>query len=154
MSNLVEIVRRARYILSILPPSSAATFAQEIRERLDKLPASNGTDSKNDSKTGDRPPGSPLIFADCNAVSPETVQQIATYFTEDTFVDGSIIGGPPSEPGITPPYDPTFYVSGKADIVKDFAELLTKGGLKVGVLPAKIGEASALKMGYAVRIFC
>ncbi|KIJ50553.1 hypothetical protein M422DRAFT_99318, partial [Sphaerobolus stellatus SS14] len=147
--GLDEIVRRARYILYILPPSTAVAFSQDIRDRLSKPTSSEVAGNVDDQGSGDRPSGTRLVFADCNAVSPATVQQIVGYFTEDTFVDAGIIGGSPSAPGATNVYDPTFYASGKADIVGKFAEVLTRGGLKVTALPAKAGEASALKMGYA-----
>lgn len=121
-----------------------------MKETIAKFPISSNTSTEVDSGEGDRPSHTNIIFADCNAVSPATAQQIATYFTEDTFIDGSIIGGPPSEPGKVPIYDPTIYASGKQEVVQRFADVMTKGGLKMGVLPAAIGEASALKMGYAV----
>ncbi|KIJ50601.1 hypothetical protein M422DRAFT_777013 [Sphaerobolus stellatus SS14] len=148
-TGLDEIVRRARYILSILPPSTTVAFSQDIRDRLSKTTSSEVAGNVDDQGFGDRPSGTRLVFVDCNAVSPATVQQIVGYFTEDTFVDAGIIGGSPSAPGATNVYDPTFYASGKADIVGKFAEVLTRGGLKVTALPAKAGEASVLKMGYA-----
>jgi len=67
------------------------------------------------------------------------------------FVDGCIIGGPPSAPSVTPAYDPTFYASGAAGAVEGFASVMREGGLKVTTLQAGVGDASALKMGYAVR---
>ncbi|KAF8524841.1 6-phosphogluconate dehydrogenase C-terminal domain-like protein [Hysterangium stoloniferum] len=122
-----ELVRRARYVFSILPPSSAVAFAAEISETI-----------------RDRPATSPLVFLDCNAVSPATVKEISQLFTLDTFVDGSIIGGPPSGT-----YNPRFYLSGKKEVAVKCAEIMKAGGLSVNTMEAGVGEASALKMGYA-----
>ncbi|KAF8574244.1 6-phosphogluconate dehydrogenase C-terminal domain-like protein [Ramaria rubella] len=145
-AGLEEIAKRARYVLSILPPSSALSFAKQFTDVLRKQPP---TFEKADSGVGDRPAGMQLIFADCNAVSPASVHQIVTHFSEDAFVDACIIGGPPSIPSESPVYDPTFYASGSPHAVEAFARALTVGGLKVSTLQAGVGDASALKMGYA-----
>ncbi|KAF9219613.1 hypothetical protein BS17DRAFT_789068 [Gyrodon lividus] len=134
---LVDIVMRANWILSILPPRDAASFAEKIRDAAVTRCGSNG----------DEPP----VFADCNAVSPETVKRIAGIFagTGIKFVDAGIIGGPPRDG-----YDPTFYASAAAEdwqILDEFVAL-SKYGLKVSPLKGEgvgVGDASALKMSYA-----
>ncbi|KAG1809462.1 hypothetical protein EV424DRAFT_1422961, partial [Suillus variegatus] len=112
-----ELVLKSDWILSILPPRDAVSFAEKIQEVA--------------AKYGRALP-SPQTFVDCNAVNPETVKRIAALFsgTSIRFVDAGIIGGPP-----------------KGD------QNLSKYGLKLSPLKGKgvgIGDASALKMSYAV----
>ncbi|GJJ06038.1 hypothetical protein Clacol_000225 [Clathrus columnatus] len=150
-----EMIRRSQYILSILPPSNASSFADEVLECLKNLPEIQQTE-----KNGDSQKGEPLFFVDCNAISPAAVAQLASKFkkhnqtqpttTQTNFVDASIIGGPPSRPGSATVYDPTFYISGDKHLVDNVAAVMRNGGLKVTTLDAGVGEASALKMGYAV----
>ncbi|KAG1777068.1 hypothetical protein EV702DRAFT_944132, partial [Suillus placidus] len=77
-----ELVLKSDWILSILPPRGAVSFAEKIQEAA--------------AKHGSALP-SPQTFADCNAVNPETVKRIAALFagTSVEFVDGpGIIGLP------------------------------------------------------------
>ena len=68
------------------------------------------------------------------------------------FIDASIIGGPPD--GV---YKPTFYASAQSEeqeILEKFVTL-SNYGLKVKALRGEgsgIGDASALKMSYAVGL--
>lgn len=137
-ASLVDIARRARWVLSILPPSEALGFAEKFREAYD------GAEAKEERK---------IVFADCNAVNPETVKRIAALFAGSPigFVDAGIIGGPPQEG-----YDPVFYASvdPQHDHLLNEFRALSEYGLKVSPLRgegAGIGDASALKMSYAVR---
>jgi 3-hydroxyisobutyrate dehydrogenase-like beta-hydroxyacid dehydrogenase len=91
------------------------------------------------------------VFVDCNAVNPATVNRIAALFegSPSRFIDAAIIGGPPDDV-----YTPTLYASASDDFLLDrFVTFGTKYGLKVSALKgegAGIGDASALKMSYAV----
>ncbi|KAF8487830.1 6-phosphogluconate dehydrogenase C-terminal domain-like protein [Gautieria morchelliformis] len=147
---LEEIAKRARCVLSIIPPSSAVNFAHQFVHAIGTQ-LSAGETGTFDLGPGDRPAGMRLVFADCNAVAPATVCEIAGYFTGGNvdFVDACIIGGPPSRPSETPVYDPIFYASGPETAVSRFAKMLSPGGLKISTLKAAVGQASALKMGYA-----
>ena len=136
-ASLNEIAAQASWVLSILPPSDAYAFAERFRD------AHAAT-----------VPTRPLSFADCNAVNPNTVKRIAALFqgTPINFVDAGIIGGPPKDD-----YDPVFYASvdPKDDAVLEEFYSLSQYGLNVKPLRgegAGIGDASALKMSYAVRI--
>ncbi|KAJ3810584.1 6-phosphogluconate dehydrogenase C-terminal domain-like protein [Lentinula aff. lateritia] len=134
--SLSEIANRASYVLSILPPSSAFSFAEKFLQEL---------------KTAKRITNAePLVFVDCNAVSPATVKRISTLFSQSSsaigFIDSGIIGGPPQEA-----YNPTFYASADdKHILLKFGKL-SNFGLKISLLEegAGIGDASALKMSYA-----
>lgn len=112
-------------ILSIVPPGEALGLARALVPVL--------------TEAARKP-----IFVDCNAVSPDTVAQIAAIIapTGCRFVDAGIIGGPP-RPGEA---GPTFYASG-GDAGR-FAELASYG-LEIRVLDGPVGAASALKMSYA-----
>ncbi|WP_233234904.1 NAD(P)-dependent oxidoreductase [Bordetella sp. LUAb4] len=91
-----------------------------------------------------RDAGRSPVYVDCNAVSPRTVGRIAEIIhgSGAAFVDGGIIGRPPQpqHPG------PVLYCSGPA---AGAVEALGRAGLRVKVMPAEIGAASALKMSYA-----
>lgn len=114
----------ADVILSILPPGQAVNAANKVANALAE------TDTN-------------LVYADCNAVSPETVHRIEGIITNagGGFVDASIIGPPPRTSGAT-----RFYASGRdARII----ESLNRYGLDVILLGEEIGLASAIKMCYA-----
>ncbi|KAL0956205.1 hypothetical protein HGRIS_002362 [Hohenbuehelia grisea] len=138
-ASLIDIARRARWVLSIVPPKDAGSFAREFADAL----ASVGSESqdRDEQVRG---------FADCNAVSPDTVKRIAEVFegSRATFVDGCIIGGPPTPDG---GYDPTSYASvapGDGEHLDAFVGL-GQFGLKIAPLSGEntgIGDASALKM--------
>lgn len=133
---LPELAARSQWVLSILPPGDALDFATRYREVAPKEPSSR------------------IVFADCNAVSPETVKKIATLFVGSGigFVDAGIIGGPPRDG-----YDPVFYASVAPEdttLLDGFAGL-SEHGLNISPLRgegASVGDASALKMSYAVGI--
>jgi putative dehydrogenase len=116
----------AQFVLSILPPAAALSFAQTMVPLL--------------KDTAQKP-----VFVDCNAVSPETVRQIGEVIaaTGAPFIDAAIIGLPPKA-GSGP--SPHFYSSG-ADANRLLA--LASYGLDVRVLEGPVGAASALKMCYA-----
>jgi putative dehydrogenase len=117
----------AEIVLSILPPAQALSFAEQMAPLL---------------LAAERKP----VFVDCNAVSPETVRQIAAVVAGAgaSFVDASIIGLPP-KPGQASPH---IYVCGESAAR---ARVLALGefGLDVRVLEGAEGAASALKMSYA-----
>ncbi|MDQ2803174.1 MAG: DUF1932 domain-containing protein [Pseudomonadota bacterium] len=118
-------VAAADIVLSIVPPSQALALAERLAPAL--------------ARATHHP-----IYADCNAVSPQTVQQIGAVIaaTGTRFVDAGIIGGPP-KPGER---GPVFYASG-ADAVA--LAVLNGHGLRVKPLDGEIGAASGLKMSYA-----
>lgn len=86
------------------------------------------------------------IYADCNAVSPCHTRAIEEIVVAGggTYVDGSIVGGPPSERS-----QPTLYLSGVA--AGTVAACFASTGVRTVVLSERIGAASALKMAYAAN---
>jgi 3-hydroxyisobutyrate dehydrogenase-like beta-hydroxyacid dehydrogenase len=120
-AGLVE----AELFLSVVPPDQALPLARRLAPVL--------------AAAGRKP-----VYVDCNAISPQLLADVeaAVAATGTPFVDGGIIGLPP-KPGNA---GPTIYVSGphaaRAAALGDF-------GVRVAVLDAPNGAASALKMSYA-----
>ena len=120
-----ELVAQADFFLSIVPPGDAPALAERLRAPL--------------TRSARKP-----IYIDFNAIAPTTALRVGGVLAETgcRYLDGGIIGGPPkgNAPG------PKFYISGEgAEEAKRFSTL----GLRVEVLAAPIGAASALKMSYA-----
>ncbi len=115
----------AAVILSIEPPGDALSLAEQLAPAL------------RHAKPG-------LIYADCNAVSPQPVERVEAAVAPGgiRFVDAGIIGGP-SKPGSA---GPVFYASGEhaAGLT-----LLAQHGLTIKLLDRPVGAASGLKMSYA-----
>ena len=119
-----RLVVEADLILSILVPAQAKAAAESVAQALGET-------------------NSELVYADCNAIAPQTVLQIDEIITAvgGTFVDASIIGPPPKNEGAT-----RFYASG-GDL-RVFREL-SRFGLDIRPLGAQVGLASSIKMCYA-----
>jgi 3-hydroxyisobutyrate dehydrogenase-like beta-hydroxyacid dehydrogenase len=119
------LVRQADVLLSVLPPDQALDIAERVANAV-------------------RATGTELLFADCNAISPNTARQVAAVVEAAGagMVDVGIIGNPP-EPG---PPKTRLYASGSR--AEEFAAL-SKHGLDVRVMGDQIGQASGIKMCYA-----
>ncbi len=121
LSWLNAVVNQSDIILSICPPHAALDVAQEVRNM-----------------------GFQGMFVDANAVSPDTAREGRRIIESvgGEFVDGGIVGGPPTKAGTT-----RLYLSG-AEAAR-VARIIEGGPLEVIVLDAPAGAASALKMAYA-----
>jgi 3-hydroxyisobutyrate dehydrogenase-like beta-hydroxyacid dehydrogenase len=117
------LVADADFILSVVPPGQALALAERLKGPLAKAK---------------RNP----IYIDCNAVAPETAEEIAQTLTglPIRFADGGIIGGPPRDA-----YSPALYVSGDDATA---AGKLNNYGIRTRPLDGPVGMASALKMSY------
>ncbi len=117
-------IAAADIVLSITPPGEALPLARRLAPAL--------------SAANKKP-----VYADCNAVNPETVKKIAAVIVQAgcPFVDAGIIGGPPRA-GYN---GPTFYVSGE-DAAK--VEPLNDSGLVIRRMDGPVGAASAIKMSF------
>jgi 3-hydroxyisobutyrate dehydrogenase-like beta-hydroxyacid dehydrogenase len=108
----------------VLVPAEALPLAERVADAM--------------RRTGAHP-----VYADLNAIAPQTVTRIDALITGagGRFIDGGIIGGPPRKGSNT-----RIYVSGP-----DTAplEALTARGLDVRIVGPEIGQASGLKMVYA-----
>ncbi len=117
VGSVDELAARSDVVLSICPPDSALAVARS-------LGAYRG------------------VLLDANAVAPATAAAIAAA-TDATYVDGGIIGPPPTAPGTT-----RLYLSGEraSEVASLFASTrLEARPLETGAPTA----ASALKMVYA-----
>lgn len=119
-ATLDELARRADVVLSICPPHAALDVARTV--------AAHGYGG---------------LYCDANAVSPATAREVGALVEAGgaTFVDGGIVGGPPTEPGTR------LYLSGVR--AGDVADLFTGTPLEAVELGTEPGTASALKMCYA-----
>jgi len=125
LATLAEVVEKADLILSILPPQFALDMGVQIAEIMQDINLYPD-------------------YADCNAISPQTAQQLEDVFAPlpAHFIDGGIIGfNPIKEEGKT-----RLYVSGPN--VSSILQLHERG-LVVKSVGDKIGQASAMKMVYA-----
>ena len=124
VSSYEALVGEADVVLCILVPAEAAAAAKRVADAL-------------------RSTGADLLYADCNAVAPQTAIEIGETITSagGRFADASIIGPPPRREGAT-----RFYASGvhAGELAK-----LEGYGLAVPVISDRIGDASAIKMCYA-----
>lgn len=117
--TVAGLSRRAGVILSVCPPHAALDVAREIA----------GFDG---------------VFVDANAVSPATSRAVGDVIVGagGTYVDGGIVGSPPTAAGTT-----RLYLSGAA--APAVAALFAGTIVDARVLSDRIGDASAMKMAYA-----
>jgi 3-hydroxyisobutyrate dehydrogenase-like beta-hydroxyacid dehydrogenase len=123
VGSITRLVAETDVVLSVMNPGSAVDFARDAAAAL-------------------RETGKHTLIADCNAISPDTVQEIAGIIegAGGRFLDGGIIGPPPRGKAKT-----NLYVSGPgaADL-----KALEGPQLLVHVVSERIADASALKMCY------
>jgi putative dehydrogenase len=117
-------IAAADFILSIVPPGEALALAQRL------APALTAANKK-------------PIYADCNAVNPDTVAEIAAVIatTGAPFADAGIIGAPPRAGYGGPVF---YYCGADAGPLKRLNDF----GLVFRRVDGGIGAASALKMSY------
>jgi 3-hydroxyisobutyrate dehydrogenase-like beta-hydroxyacid dehydrogenase len=116
VGSVAALRSRCEVVLSIVPPHAAVEVAEAFN-------------------------GFAGVYVDANAVSPETVRVVAEA-SGARFVDGGIIGPPPSRAGTT-----RLYLSGAEAAA--VAQLFEGTALDAIVLDGDVGAASALKMTYA-----
>ncbi len=121
--SLEDLVQQVDLLLCVLVPAEARSVARKVADAM-------------------RATGATPAYADCNAIAPATVREIAGIISDTgaTVADVGIIGPPPRRPGNK------LYTSGPgAGVVSE----LNNHGLDVRVLDGDVGQASALKMCYA-----
>ena len=117
VGTLIELVAEVDIVISVCPPQAAMATAAEI--------AGNGFDG---------------VYVDANAVSPTTAREISGSF--DHFVDGGIVGPPPTGPGLT-----RLYLSGPD--AATVGRLFERTTVEVRLVDGGAGAASAVKMAFA-----
>jgi 3-hydroxyisobutyrate dehydrogenase-like beta-hydroxyacid dehydrogenase len=124
LGSIPRLVAECDVVLSVMNPGAALDFAREAAEAM-------------------RASKRHILIADCNAIAPDTVHEIARTVEQagGRFLDAGIIGPPPRGKAKT-----NLYVSGPgaADL-----EQLAGPQLQVHVVSERIADASALKMCYA-----
>ncbi len=121
-SSLQQALAVAHVVLSVCPPHAAVTLAEHI--------AGHGFRG---------------VYIDANAVAPATARHLGNLLETAggmRFVDGGLIGPPPTRPDST-----RLYLAGQA--AQEIAGLFAVGPLEACVLDGEPGAASALKMCYA-----
>ena len=131
--NLEDLLNKCDILLSILPPAAAKETAREIAQAITMSPPQN-------LKTAP-------VFIECNAISPDAVKEIATFFAplNMSFIDAGIIGAPP-EITEEKSYKPRLYLSGPPCPALQPIDGI---GFDMVWLGPHIGQASAMKMTYA-----
>ena len=119
------LVAEADFVLSVIPPGEAVPLARRLAPAL--------------AASAKKP-----VYVDGNAISPARAREVGAVIapTGCAFVDGGIIGGPPS-PGKS---GARIHVSGP-DAARVLA--LRDYGLDIRIVEGGIGAASALKCSYA-----
>lgn len=124
VGNVNRMVQEADVILSILVPAQATAAAAVVAKALKQT-------------------GAEALYADCNAIAPETTKAIDQIITGagGHFADASIIGPPPRN------FESTrIYASGEhASVLAQ----LRDHGLNIIHMGDEVGQASAIKMCYA-----
>jgi len=124
VGTIARLVAECDIVLSVMNPGAAVDFAREAAAAI-------------------RAGGHKTLVADCNAIAPPTVHEIAGLIegAGGRFLDGGIIGPPPRGTAKT-----NLYVSGPgaADL-----EALAGPQLNVRVVSERIADASAVKMCYS-----
>ena len=126
LGSLEEVLANCDLFLSILPPAAALGFARQAAAILRGL-------------------GREVVYAECNAVAPATLLEIAALFNGAPvrFVDVGIVGPAPKPKASNPT---RFYVAGI-----DRRVLLDLAVAEISPIDMgeSIGRASAIKMCYA-----
>ncbi|KAI9740997.1 MAG: hypothetical protein M1834_002708 [Cirrosporium novae-zelandiae] len=139
LSSDEQIYCHSDYIFSIAPPRDARSIAERV------LKASKST---NVNRNGQ------LYYVDFNAISPQSTLELSRLFESNpqiSFLDGGIIGGPPTLIGPTEWKKPSLVVSGP----RIFQDNTAPSGsnlaetLNIRHINDSIGSASGLKMCFA-----
>ena len=125
VSDDARLVAEADFLMSVIPPGEAVPFARRFAPHL--------------AKSAKKP-----VFVECNAISAARVEEIAAIIapTGAPFVDGGIVGGPPSPDRL----GGRIYVSGPQ---AQRALALKALGLDIRPVEGPVGAASAVKCSYA-----
>ncbi|KAJ5888295.1 Dehydrogenase multihelical [Penicillium taxi] len=144
-----ELVVQTDYVLSIVPPRDALATAERITRscrEADTATKRNAIERVNGGSSR-----GPLYYLELNATSPRLVEEIAAMFDTESFVpcqflDGGIIGGPPSQT-LQEWKKPSVVLSGTVDLPPTFSQLTEVLNLKL--VSPRIGAASTLKLSFA-----
>jgi Domain of unknown function (DUF1932) len=141
-----DLVVQSDYILSVVPPRDSLATARRI---LDAVQLPKRTEREGVSEQ--------ICFFDLNAAAPRLMREIDALARDVSsssgeivhFLDGGIIGGPPSYNAADDTWSrPSIVISGPVDgLPPTFAPLAA--ALNMKIVSPKIGSASALKLSFA-----
>ena len=117
VASIDQLVELSEVIVSVCPPHAALEVADRVASR-----------------------GFTGLYLDANAVAPAVARRISERFEQ--FVDGGVVGPPPTKPGTT-----RLYVSG--DRAPEVGEIWAGSNLEVRVVDDRPGSASAVKAAFA-----
>lgn len=152
-----ELVVQADYILSIVPPRNAFATAERIAEAC-RQPETQSQRELLEDVNGQHT-RSPLYFLELNATPARSAEETAALFqtqeqapqrsVPNIFLDGGIIGAPPTQRPDGSWTKPSVVVSGTVEnpTPATFTELAQ--ALKVKIVSERIGAASTLKLTFA-----
>jgi 3-hydroxyisobutyrate dehydrogenase-like beta-hydroxyacid dehydrogenase len=113
--SVEELARSSEIVISVCPPHAAGEVARSLH-------------------------GFEGVYVDANALAPATTRRLGAKFRH--FVDGGIIGPPPSATRRT-----RLYIAGQR--AAEIATLFAGTAVDARILSDVVGDASALKMVYA-----
>lgn len=122
IASFEDLVSQTDLVLSILDPAKAVLMAVKVAAAM--------------TQTGET-----LVYADCNAIAPETAKQLHGIIdgAGGKFIDVGIIGGAPTRRDDFP----NFCISGvNAPLLNE----LDGKGLKIRYIGPEIGQGSAIKI--------
>lgn len=119
VGTVKAMTSQADVIISICPPHAALEVAESVAQY-----------------------GFSGVFLDANAISPGTATKVAGTVSAATYVDGGVIGPPPTQQ-----HHARLYISGAGAAA--LVPLLDGGPLETIALAGETTTASALKMTYA-----
>ena len=121
VDDLSAMSARCDVVISVVPPHAALEVSQNVAAA-----------------------GFRGLYVDANAISPARAQEVAAVVERAgaTFVDGGIVGPPPTTEGRT-----WLHLSGPK--ASEVAALFGSGRLATEVVSASIGDASAVKVAFA-----
>jgi 3-hydroxyisobutyrate dehydrogenase-like beta-hydroxyacid dehydrogenase len=120
VEGLAELLGQSDIVLSIVPPAFAEDLAAHV--------AASGYSG---------------IYVEANAISPGRARRIERLLPGAHFIDGGIIGGPPTEHSSV-----RLYLSGAASAMRQVQSVFASTTVSVQVLDGGVGQASALKIAY------
>jgi 3-hydroxyisobutyrate dehydrogenase-like beta-hydroxyacid dehydrogenase len=123
--SMEKLVASCELVISVINPGEALNVAREVAAAMKKT-------------------GRKIIFADLNAVSPQTARDTDGMIRAEggMFIDGGIIGPPPRGEKDKP----RIYVSGPDAYL---FEQVSHPNILVRVMSEHVGDASGIKMCYA-----
>ncbi|KAJ5959891.1 Dehydrogenase multihelical [Penicillium vulpinum] len=148
------LVIQADYVLSIVPPRNAVATAQRIADAYAEPTTGNLREATEDVEGQSQ--RRRLYYLELNAVPARLASEMAALFEPTTanaglgchFLDGGIIGGPPSQSTQDGTWKkPSVVLSGLVDLAPAFATLAKV--LNIKLVSPRIGAASTLKLSFA-----